>query len=114
WIRSHAATSDWAGQGISLNGVCPGAIRTPLLEKDLADKVKGPIIRAMPKPLGEIAETGDLAGIFEFLLSPDSRYIVGQLVVCDGGVESMWREQDWPRPWDISLPRFLFKLFGPR
>ena len=67
----------------------------------------------MPKPLGEIAETGDLAGIFEFLLSPDSRYIVGQLIVCDGGVESMWREQDWPRPWDISLPRFLFKLFGP-
>lgn len=114
WIRREAPGNDWAGSGITLNGICPGPIVTPMLEHDMADKMKGPIIRAMPKPLGEIAETGDLAGIFEFLLSPDSRYIVGQLIVCDGGVESMWREQDWPRPWDISLPRFLFKLFGPR
>ena len=51
---------------------------------------------------------------FRVVFTTDSRYIVGQLIVCDGGVESMWREQDWPRPWDISLPRFLFKLFGPR
>lgn len=114
WIRRHASTPEWAGSGISLNGVCPGAVRTPLLEKDLADKLKGPMIEAMPKPLGGIAEPEDLAGIFEFLLSPAARYIVGQLVVADGGVESIWREQDWPQPWDISLPRFLFKLFGPR
>lgn len=114
WIRRHAATDEWAGNGISLNGVCPGAVQTPLLEKDLADKRKGPIIRAMPKPLGEIARPEDLAGIFEFLLSPEARFIVGQLIVTDGGIESDWRGADWPQPWDISLPRFLFKLFGRR
>ncbi len=114
WIRAHAASAEWAGAGISLNGVCPGAIQTPLLEKDLADKLKGPLIRAMPKPLGEIADPDDLAGIFEFLLSRDARFIVGQLLVSDGGIESRWRETDWPQPWDISLPRFLFKLFGRR
>lgn len=114
WIRHHAATPEWAGSGISLNGVCPGAIRTPLLEKDLTDVIKGPMIRAMPKPLGEIASPEDLAGIFAFLLSPAARFIVGQLIVSDGGIESLWREQEWPRPWDISLPRFLLALFGPR
>ena len=114
WIRGHAASAEWAGAGISLNGVCPGAIQTPLLEKDLADKLKGPIIRAMPKPLGEIAKPEELTGIFELLLSPAARFVVGQLLVTDGGVESLWRETDWPQPWDISTPRFLLKLFGPR
>jgi NAD(P)-dependent dehydrogenase (short-subunit alcohol dehydrogenase family) len=114
WIRQQAATADWAGSGISLNGVCPGAIQTPLLEKDLADRLKGPMIRAMPKPLGEIARPEDLAGIFEFLLAPEARFIVGQLIVTDGGIESMWRGEDWPAPWDISMARFLLELFGPR
>lgn len=114
WIRRQAATPEWAGEGLSLNGVCPGAIQTPLLEKDLADKMKGPIIRAMPMPLGAIAQPQDLAGIYEFLLSPEARYVVGQMLVTDGGVESLWRGDDWPTPWDISMPRFLFKLFGPR
>ena len=114
WIRQQAPSADWAGSDISLNGVCPGAIQTPMLEKDLADRMKGPIIRAMPKPLGEYAQPDDLTGIFEFLLAPEARFIVGQLVVADGGVESMWRGEDWPVPWDISMARFLFKLFGPR
>lgn len=110
WIRLHAPAPEWAGSGVSLNGVCPGAVQTPLLEKDLADKLKGPMIRAMPKPVGETAKPEDLAGIYEFLLSADARFVVGQLLVTDGGIESMWREADWPRPWDISLPRFLLKL----
>jgi NAD(P)-dependent dehydrogenase (short-subunit alcohol dehydrogenase family) len=114
WIRQQAPTGEWAGSGISLNGVCPGAIQTPLLEKDLADRIKGPIIRAMPKPLGEYAQPDDLTGIFEFLLAPQARFIVGQLIVTDGGVEAMWRGEDWPVPWDISMARFLFKLFGRR
>ena len=79
-----------------------------------ADRMKGPMIRAMPKPLGGYAQPDDLTGIFEFLLAPEARFIVGQLIVADGGVESMWRGEDWPAPWDISMARFLFKLFGPR
>lgn len=112
WIRREAPGADWAGAGIVLNGVCPGAIETPMLEKDLKDKVKGPIIRAMPKPLGRNSKPEDLAGIYEFLLSPQARYIVGQLITADGGVEATWRGDDWPRAWDISTARFLINLFG--
>jgi len=110
WIRRHAPTPAWAGSGISLNGICPGVVQTPLLEKALADRFKGRVIAAMPKPVGEVSRPDDLAGIFEFLLSPDARFIVGQLLVADGGVESLWRELDWPQPWDISIARFLLKL----
>ena len=112
WIRREAPGADWAGAGISLNGVCPGAIETPMLEKDLKDKIKGPIIRAMPKPLGRNSKPEDLAGIYEFLLSPQAHYVVGQLIAVDGGVEATWRGDDWPRAWDISMARFLINLFG--
>jgi len=37
WIRESAPTATWAGAGISVNGVCPGPVMTPLLERDLAD-----------------------------------------------------------------------------
>ena len=64
-------------------------------------------------PLGEIAETGDPRASSSSCLARLALHR-RPVIVCDGGVESMWREQDWPWPcWDISLPRFLFKLFGP-
>jgi NAD(P)-dependent dehydrogenase (short-subunit alcohol dehydrogenase family) len=114
WIRREAPGKDWAGSGVTLNGICPGPIQTPMLEHDLADPKKGPIIRAMPQPSGSTPKPEDLAGLFEFMLGPDARYVVGQLLMADGGIESGWRGEDWPRAWDISTARFLLKLFAPR
>ncbi|MBL0296570.1 MAG: SDR family oxidoreductase [Betaproteobacteria bacterium] len=113
WIRREAPGESWAGSGITLNGICPGPIVTPMLEHDLQDKVKGPIIRAMPKPTGETAHPADLAGLYGFLLGPDARYVVGQMLMADGGIESLWRGEDWPKAWPISAARFVFQLFAP-
>ena len=113
WIRREAPGESWAGSGITLNGICPGPIVTPMLKHDLQDKVKGPIIRAMPKPTGETAHPADLAGLYGFLLGPDARYVVGQMLMADGGIESLWRGEDWPKAWPISAARFVFQLFAP-
>ena len=37
WVRRQAVTPLWAGEGIRLNALAPGAVRTPLLEAQLAD-----------------------------------------------------------------------------
>jgi NAD(P)-dependent dehydrogenase (short-subunit alcohol dehydrogenase family) len=111
WIRESAPTAGWAGAGISLNGVCPGPVMTPLLEKDLADARKGPAIRRLPRPLGDFTTPEAVAGLFAFLLSPRGRFLVGQLICIDGGIESTWRAGDWPRAWDIDLPAFR-RLLG--
>lgn len=113
WIRRQAPGERWAGSGIPLNGVCPGPIVTPMLEHDLADPVKGPIIRAMPRPTGDTAHPADLAGLYAFLLGADARYVVGQMLMADGGIESQWRGDDWPKAWSISAARFVFQLFAP-
>jgi NAD(P)-dependent dehydrogenase (short-subunit alcohol dehydrogenase family) len=112
WIRESAPGPDWAGSGISVNGVCPGPVMTPLLEKDLADPRKGPAIRRLPRPLGEFTPPAAVAALFEFLLSERARFIVGQLVAIDGGLEASWRARDWPRAWDIEMPAFRRLLGG--
>ena len=106
WIREVAPSAAWAGSGISMNGVCPGPVTTPLLERELADPRKGGVIRKLPRPLGEFVTPEAVAGLFEFLLSPRARFLVGQLICIDGGAEATWRGGDWPRAWDVELPAF--------
>jgi NAD(P)-dependent dehydrogenase (short-subunit alcohol dehydrogenase family) len=106
WIRESAPSADWAGSGISMNGVCPGAVMTPLLEHDLADPRKGPMIRKLPRPLGEFTSPQAVAELFEFLLGERARFLVGQLICIDGGNEAAWRANDWPRAWGIETPAF--------
>lgn len=100
WLRRHAATEAWAGSGITMNAICPGPIMTPLLEHDLKDPVKGPAIRGLPRPLDEFPTGKDVACLVEFLLSRRARFIVGQLIMIDGGIETAFRSEDHPAVWE--------------
>lgn len=110
WMRSQSHTSAWAGRGITMNAISPGPVLTPLLEKDLADPQKGPIIRKLPQPLGSFAKPEDIAGIVKFMISEEARFIVGQNIIIDGGMEATWREKDNPTVWNIGSEAFLRKL----
>jgi NAD(P)-dependent dehydrogenase (short-subunit alcohol dehydrogenase family) len=99
WLRRHAATDAWAGSGITMNAICPGPVMTPLLERDLEDPVKGPAIRGLPRPLDEFTTGKDVAYLVEFLLSLRARFIVGQLIMIDGGIETTFRSEDHPAVW---------------
>lgn len=70
--------------GIRVNGLAPGLIRTPLTSAlGSGDKAKHYEKKILLKRLGE---PEDCAGTAVFLLSPASAYIVGQVVVVDGGL----------------------------
>jgi NAD(P)-dependent dehydrogenase (short-subunit alcohol dehydrogenase family) len=99
WLRRHAAADSWAGSGIRLNGICPGPVRTPLLEHDLEDPVKGPAIRGLPCPLGEFTTIEHVAYLVDFLLSERAKFIIGQLIMIDGGIETTFRADDHPSAW---------------
>jgi NAD(P)-dependent dehydrogenase (short-subunit alcohol dehydrogenase family) len=110
WLRRTAPSPAWAGAGITMNGVCPGPVMTPLLERNLADPHMGRAIRALPRPLGELTPAAAVADLVEFLLSPAARYIVGQLVMIDGGIDAAWRADDWPAPWTIGRLELMRKM----
>ncbi|MGA0564710.1 SDR family NAD(P)-dependent oxidoreductase [Ancylobacter sp. VNQ12] len=75
---------EWAPEGVRVNAVSPGMIRTPLTEAiyrdpDLAAE------RNRIVPLGRVGRPEDVAGAVAFLLGPDALFIVGQNLCMDGG-----------------------------
>ncbi len=98
WVRRHAPTAAWAGAGITLNVVAPGAVETPLLDESRSDPVIGEMIDAFPVPVGRKAAADELAAFVQFLLGPDARFFCGSVLFCDGGTDAQLRADDWPRP----------------
>lgn len=99
WVRQQAVTREWAGAGIRLNAIAPGAIRTPLLERGLADgAAEAKQIRSFPVPIGGFGDPGQLADWVVFMLSDAADFLCGSVVFVDGGSDAWFRAGDWPRP----------------
>lgn len=75
---------DFARYRIRVNCLCPGFIRTPLVEKLLDDPHKGPALLGL-HPLGRFGTPEDVANAAVFLASNQSSWITGHALVVDGG-----------------------------
>ncbi len=98
WVRRHAPTPEWIGEGITLNAIAPGKIETPMIAEGRADPVIGQHIDAFPLPIGRDGQPEEIAALLAFLLGPDARFFVGSVIFCDGGTDALARSDDWPRP----------------
>jgi NAD(P)-dependent dehydrogenase (short-subunit alcohol dehydrogenase family) len=112
WARQEAIKPEWAGSGISMNVIAPGAVMTPLIQHDMKDPRKAAGINALPKPLGAIPGPENIAPLVKFLLIEDSRFIVGQYIIIDGGTEATWRGKEYPQTWNIDSDSFR-QLLNP-
>lgn len=81
----RSLAQEWAVDGIRVNAVLPGMIRTPLTEKVYQDELVAQS-RADFVPLGRVGLPEDIAGPVYFLLSGDAAYVTGQALLVDGGV----------------------------
>ncbi len=75
---------DYAAEGIRVNAVCPGFVRTGLTAGLFADAERGQAIEDM-HPLGRLASPEDIARAVLFLASDDAAMITGQALAVDGG-----------------------------
>ncbi len=91
WVRRNAPGAQWAGTGIRLNAVVPGAVRTPLLEAGLDHPLFGDAIRGFPIPLGGFGAPEQIAAAIGFLLGPDATFCCGTLLSADGGSAALIR-----------------------
>jgi 3-hydroxybutyrate dehydrogenase len=83
-----------ADQGITAAAVCPGYVRTPLVEKQIADQAKAhnlpeeevieQVILA-PHAVKELIEPSEVADVVAFLLTPAGRAFNGVPVTLDHG-----------------------------
>ncbi|MET4165430.1 MULTISPECIES: SDR family oxidoreductase [Gordonia] len=97
WVRRAAATRDWAGAGIRLNALAPGAILTPLLERQLATPTEAKAIRSFPVPIGGFGDAAQLADWVLFMVSDSAQFLCGSVIFVDGGSDAYFRAADWPR-----------------
>ena len=74
---------EWAKDGINVNSICPGYIRTPLTQP-IQDSERSDYIEARV-PMGRWGQPEDIAGTVVFLASGASDYLTGQLIAVDGG-----------------------------
>jgi NAD(P)-dependent dehydrogenase (short-subunit alcohol dehydrogenase family) len=91
FVRRHAVSSAWAGSGIRLNAVAPGAVQTPLLQGGLDHAKLGTAIRSLPIPLGGFGTPGQIAAAIAFLLGPESTFCCGTILFADGGSDALLR-----------------------
>ncbi|WP_131120091.1 SDR family NAD(P)-dependent oxidoreductase [Lichenihabitans psoromatis] len=78
----RAVALEVGGQGIRINNVSPGVIRTPMTA-NMPDEAFAPFgAHAALKRLGEPRDVGDVA---VWLCTDEARFITGQSLVVDGG-----------------------------
>jgi NAD(P)-dependent dehydrogenase (short-subunit alcohol dehydrogenase family) len=80
-LAKHLAV-EWAAEGIRVNAVAPGTIRTDGLRHVPASKQAE---LAAAHPLGRFGEPSEVAGAILFLASDDASFITGVVLPVDGG-----------------------------
>ncbi len=98
WVRRHAVLPDWAGSGVRLNAIAPGAIMTPLLEEQLSTPRLAKVVRSFPIPVGGFGDVRHMADWMCFMLSDSADFLCGSIVFVDGGTDAHFRADDWPKP----------------
>ena len=88
-VRRRAA--EWGAAGVRLNAVAPGPVDTPLLRQDADDPKVGRGIESLQIPLDRYASPDEIAGVVEFLLGPQGRYVHGSVWYVDGGIDAAMR-----------------------
>jgi 3-hydroxybutyrate dehydrogenase len=83
-----------AEKGVTVNAVCPSYVRTPLVEKQIADQAKAhgipeeAVIRDImlaPAAIKRLLEPSEVAAYVRFLCSDDASAITGAVQVIDAG-----------------------------
>jgi 2-deoxy-D-gluconate 3-dehydrogenase len=81
---TKALANEWAAQGINVNAIAPGYIRTTSTEALRNDENRNrQILERIPA--GQWGEPEDIAGAAVFLGSRASDYVNGHVLVVDGG-----------------------------
>ncbi len=100
---TKATAAEWARMGIRVNCVCPGVIKTPILDPMLAmSKVAGVTEEALwarmgkAHPIGRIGMPEEVAEAVAWLASDRASFVTGVALPVDGGLAGGMAPNDNP------------------
>ncbi|HHS9279479.1 TPA: (S)-acetoin forming diacetyl reductase [Klebsiella michiganensis] len=91
---TQTAARDLAHLGITVNGYCPGIVKTPMwaeIDRQVSEAAGKPLGYGTQEfakriTLGRLSEPEDVAACVSYLAGPDSNYMTGQSLLIDGGM----------------------------
>jgi NAD(P)-dependent dehydrogenase (short-subunit alcohol dehydrogenase family) len=81
---------EFARRGVRVNALCPGPVRTPLLENLFASDPEKAARRLIHLPMGRFAEAREIAQAAVFLASDESSYVTASTFLVDGGLSGAY------------------------
>lgn len=83
---TKAAALDYAADGLRINAVCPGVIRTAMVERVIAANPAMESALVSMEPMGRLGTAEEIAQTVVWLCSSASSFITGQAIAVDGGL----------------------------
>ncbi|MGH7963497.1 MAG: SDR family oxidoreductase [Candidatus Binatia bacterium] len=82
---TKTAALEYAKQGIRVNAVCPGVIRTPMVERAISANPQMAEFMAAVEPVGRLGKPEEIAEAVVWLCSDAASFVTGLPMVVDGG-----------------------------
>jgi 3-oxoacyl-[acyl-carrier protein] reductase len=82
---TFSLAAETASTGITVNGIAPAYVKTPMVTKQLTEEQRRNVIARIP--VGRYCEPEEFAHIVRFLASPLAGFITGEIVDQNGGLQ---------------------------
>ena len=88
-MMTRIAAGEWAMDGVRVNAICPGILRTPMWDADVARGAIDEDFYVGVVPARRIGQTWEVGKLVAYLCSDDADYITGAVLTIDGGLTSI-------------------------
>ncbi|HYD63193.1 MAG TPA: SDR family oxidoreductase [Noviherbaspirillum sp.] len=86
---SKTAAAEYGKAGIRINTVCPGIIRTTMLERALEREPRREKMIVKVHPIGRLGEADEIANAAVWLCSDAASFVTGHQLAVDGGLTAI-------------------------
>ncbi|ELY89983.1 glucose 1-dehydrogenase [Natrialba taiwanensis] len=83
---SKSAAIQYADDGVRVNAICPGVVKTPMVERSLEEHPGAIDQLTADQPLGRMATPAEVADAVAWLASDEASFINGHSLPIDGGL----------------------------
>ncbi|MBA3901052.1 MAG: SDR family oxidoreductase, partial [Bacteroidetes bacterium] len=82
---TKATALEYVQSGIRVNAVCPGVIKTPMIDRFTKNNKEAEQQLIAAEPIGRMGEPEEIASAVIYLCSDGASFITGQAIAVDGG-----------------------------
>jgi len=88
-MMTRIAAGEWAPDRVRVNAICPGILRTPMWDADVARGAIDEELYVGIVPAHRLGQTWEVGKLVVYLCSDDADYMTGAVLTIDGGLTAI-------------------------